>query len=594
MSAKSRFINKFAPDPAPSPNASSAGRILQRKCACGGTPGPTGECESCRKKKLQRRSRNQSTPSSSNHEPTTEAQAPPIVHEVLRSTGQPLDLATRGFAEQRFQHDFSHVRVHTDQKAADSARAVDALAYTVGRDVVFDAGQYAPQTRAGRRLLAHELAHVVQQRSAPDHGAGNLKISDASDASERVANATAETIDVGGQVPTAGVSASGMLHRSPTGPQSDPIHDAIIEDFRRREGFPESGRNESGEPVGPSEAEIKYFLSRAVEDPAKIHIAAVPDFLASSLTATRNVGVTVSDSRVVALQWSLTSPGGATIANSATVAGQPNATTQPFSLQPAHFSGANFAAGQYVLYCFGQDQTGRSVVFARRDFNVLSADLTTGTALPTTYGDLTFTQYDKVDANPPANPDFSINVELRFLPKTTVKCTDIAFLQSVQNIDASGATRAGLVSAARLARESKLSWAIDQTTGNVSPFYISETAAGVTRDDPGFGQAGSGGATPTAATLGDAPGFSAGPNAEGFRRFESCAMCRGGANVGQIYGCATWGYTTTTTGQVTLLPRSFRQMPSEQFSEARNAWNVWRNTLPAAGRPDEAPAPISP
>jgi hypothetical protein len=516
------------------------------------------------------------------------------VHDVLRSSGQSLDEATRGFVERRFQHDFSHVRVHADQKAADSARAVDALAYTVGRDIVFDAGQYAPQTRTGRRLLAHELAHVVQQSSASDHCAGHLKISDASDASERAANAAAETIDGDGQVPIARAGAGGMLQRSPRGPEDDPIHGPIIDDFRRRRGLPESGRDESGERVGPSEAEIKYVLSRPIEDPAKIRIAAVPDFLASSLTAARNVGVTVSDSRVVALQWSLTRPGGASIATSATVAGQPNATTQPFSLQPAHFSGANFVAGQYVLYCFGQDATGQSVVFARRDFNVLTADLTTGTAVPGTYGDLTFTQYDKTDANPPANLNFSINVELRFLPKTTVACTDIAFLQSVQNIDASGATRASLVSAARLARESRLSWAIDQTTGNVSPFYISETTAGVTRDDPGFGQAGSGGAVPTAATLGDAPGFSAGPNAEGYRRFESCAMCRSGTNTGQIYGCATWGYTTTTAGRVTLLPRSFRQMPSEQFSEARNAWNVWRNTLPAAGRPDEAPAPRSP
>ncbi|MGB9632210.1 MAG: DUF4157 domain-containing protein [Chloroflexaceae bacterium] len=88
---------------------------------------------------------------------------PPIVHEVLRSPGQPLDAETRAFMEPRFGHDFSRVRVHTDARAAESARAVNALAYTVGRDVVFGAGQYAPGASAGRRLLAHELAHVVQQ-----------------------------------------------------------------------------------------------------------------------------------------------------------------------------------------------------------------------------------------------------------------------------------------------------------------------------------------------------------------------------------------------------------------------------------------------
>jgi hypothetical protein len=89
---------------------------------------------------------------------------PSIVHEVLRSPGQPLDPAIRAFMEPRFGHDFSRVRVHADGRAAESARAVDSLAYTVGRDVVFGVGQYLPGTSAGQKLLAHELSHVVQQR----------------------------------------------------------------------------------------------------------------------------------------------------------------------------------------------------------------------------------------------------------------------------------------------------------------------------------------------------------------------------------------------------------------------------------------------
>ena len=92
--------------------------------------------------------------------------APPIVDRVLSSPGRPLDPATRAFMEPHFGHDFSRVRVHTDDRAAASARAVQARAYTVGADVVFDAGQYAPGTEAGRRLLAHELTHVVQQGQA--------------------------------------------------------------------------------------------------------------------------------------------------------------------------------------------------------------------------------------------------------------------------------------------------------------------------------------------------------------------------------------------------------------------------------------------
>src|ERR1044071_4903932 len=73
-------------------------------------------------------------------------EVPPIVHEVLRSPGQLLDRETRTFMEPRFGHDFSRVRLHTDAKAADSARAVNALAYTVGRNIVFAHRQYRPNS----------------------------------------------------------------------------------------------------------------------------------------------------------------------------------------------------------------------------------------------------------------------------------------------------------------------------------------------------------------------------------------------------------------------------------------------------------------
>jgi len=92
--------------------------------------------------------------------------APPIVHDVLSSEGRPLEASTRDFMEQRFGHDFSRVRVHDDSRAAASARAVNARAYSAGSQIVFGGGQYAPGNSAGLRLLAHELAHVVQQESS--------------------------------------------------------------------------------------------------------------------------------------------------------------------------------------------------------------------------------------------------------------------------------------------------------------------------------------------------------------------------------------------------------------------------------------------
>lgn len=179
--------------------------ILQRACACGQHTEAGGECESCRKKRLQRKADNRNTPDA----------VPSSVHEVLRSSGQPLDWGTRAFMEPRFgqdfsrvrthapqcataglsigptndrfeqeadqqmktlhqtpelpraRSDFSRVRVHTGLQAAQSAREVNALAYTVGNHIVFGANQYAPQHPSGQQLLAHELTHVAQQSNQP-------------------------------------------------------------------------------------------------------------------------------------------------------------------------------------------------------------------------------------------------------------------------------------------------------------------------------------------------------------------------------------------------------------------------------------------
>ena len=171
----------------PLPTLGNKTGLLQRKCACGNSSGLTGKCSECQKKKLslQRRAVNNSGESS---------EVPPIVHEVLRSPGQPLDGNTRTFMESRFGHDFSQVRVHTDGKAAKSAQSVNALAYTVGRDVVLNSGQYAPDQTSGKRLLAHELTHVIQQKNFPSLQRDQLKIGSAHDNFERQADQTANNI----------------------------------------------------------------------------------------------------------------------------------------------------------------------------------------------------------------------------------------------------------------------------------------------------------------------------------------------------------------------------------------------------------------
>jgi peptidoglycan hydrolase-like protein with peptidoglycan-binding domain len=198
--------------PTPQPFAPAATGLLQRTCACGQhTTDQHGQCTECKKKGqlLQRRAVNQNGPEV----------APPIVHEVLHSPGRPLDPATRAFIEPLFNHDFSGVRVHTDARAAESARAVNALAYTVGHHVAFDSGQYAPTTGAGRRLLAHELAHVVQQgNGATAVQCASFAISRPGDSGEREADRMADGAMGGARsgprTPTGRAGVSAVLQRT--------------------------------------------------------------------------------------------------------------------------------------------------------------------------------------------------------------------------------------------------------------------------------------------------------------------------------------------------------------------------------------------
>ncbi|HYJ84864.1 MAG TPA: DUF4157 domain-containing protein [Pyrinomonadaceae bacterium] len=172
--------------------------LLQRKCACGGSSGLAGGCESCDSKKrfgLQTKLKlnepgdiyereadriaNQlmATPEHnpvSNVPPRIQRFAgqsnrqmdgvPTSVDRTLASPGKPMEPALQQDMESRFGHDFSRVRVHSDRASEQSARDVNAHAYTVGHHIVFGAGAFTPGTNDGRRLIAHELTHVVQQQ----------------------------------------------------------------------------------------------------------------------------------------------------------------------------------------------------------------------------------------------------------------------------------------------------------------------------------------------------------------------------------------------------------------------------------------------
>ena len=132
----------------PVTNSGNARNLMHRKCSeCG-----AGET------KIQRKalSSGQNIPS----------QSPAHVQDAMSSGGQPLDVQTRNFFEPRLGYDLGNVRIHTDSKAGESAKAIDANAYTLGNNIVFSAGQYKPESDSGKRLLAHELAHVSQAASS--------------------------------------------------------------------------------------------------------------------------------------------------------------------------------------------------------------------------------------------------------------------------------------------------------------------------------------------------------------------------------------------------------------------------------------------
>jgi outer membrane protein OmpA-like peptidoglycan-associated protein len=217
------------------------GGVLQRKCACGNVSGAAGTCAECQQKQalpLQTKLKinepgdryeqeadriadqvmRMPEPSIQRQmEPEEEKEGmvqrkaigervapldtkqesfevPPIVYEVLNSPGYPLDFGTRVFMESRFGHDFSQVRVHTDAKAAESAQATHALAYTAGQDVVFGTGQYLPNTITGQKLLAHELVHTLQQRQTISNAPHRMELASANTMYEQEATQISDIV----------------------------------------------------------------------------------------------------------------------------------------------------------------------------------------------------------------------------------------------------------------------------------------------------------------------------------------------------------------------------------------------------------------
>jgi Domain of unknown function (DUF4157) len=183
----------------------------------------------------------------------------PAVRGALNSSGQALDPASRSLFEPRFGRDFSDVRVHAGAQAAASARALNARAYNAGNDIVFDAGQYRPDTSAGKRLLAHELAHVAQQTPSSMHASPQaLAVAPARDSGEAEADRAADAVIRGEAVALA--TRAPAIRRSPRDEGgSAALHEDLIEEYRAAHGLPPHGIDPStGQQVGPTDSEIRF------------------------------------------------------------------------------------------------------------------------------------------------------------------------------------------------------------------------------------------------------------------------------------------------------------------------------------------------
>lgn len=183
--------------------------VIQRECNCGGT------CTSCQGKVSEEESETAIVQRQSSADDTAVSTTADIIPSD--SPGTPLDLVTRGFMESRFGHDFSDVRVHTDSRAAQSADALAANAYTTGRDIYFAAGKYIPQSKEGQHLLAHELTHTVQQEDPESRIAASGKegaiVGSADDPSETEAEQAADAVVNGAPISKIGTETSSSVRR---------------------------------------------------------------------------------------------------------------------------------------------------------------------------------------------------------------------------------------------------------------------------------------------------------------------------------------------------------------------------------------------
>ncbi|BAV06589.1 protein of unknown function [Filimonas lacunae] len=260
--------------------------------------------------------------------PVTEATpVPPIAKQALEGNGKPLDTALRTEMEPRFGHDFSNIRIHSGDQATEAAGAVQAKAYTVGQDIVFGHQQYQPGNIQGRQLIAHELAHTIQQGEVSKAATSSLSFNNQHNGLEQQAHKAAGQVS-GGPQKTTGISegASPSIMRTPAAPDYDGVT-------------------------------AKYDRSKVTIDP-------IEDVVIADAKA-KNVNIAMNDPEIEHLTWEIYGPGDVYITGRSTTRGGAKSTSSPFEVRPDMLSKGQ---GRYTLRCTARNKTHHPIYYADSTF----------------------------------------------------------------------------------------------------------------------------------------------------------------------------------------------------------------------------------
>lgn len=539
------------------------GEIVQRECACGGV------CPRCQAMALDgARLSHPGDPSEREAErvadrmtqmPAPRAQAAPSISRLAlpgergdapsaagRGGGQVLPDRVRSYFEPRFGHDFGQVRVHDGPEASRLARSLQARAFTVGRDIYFGRGQYAPDVSDGRRRLAHELTHVVQQRAA-----------------DRIA----------GRAPWA----------APTQPRIGGAGGAFVQRQAILKDAPaDLPCNLAPNVAPPTGTRIQFTVAGTAL--SKAEMAKIDAFAKSWAAGDVLVAGFASPEGPQDLNWRLSCGRAQTVGKRLMAKGVPAANI--------HF----WAYGETNAFSTKSLPPNRRVVISTVAAPTLSpagkkAAPAAKAPPPSAAGNFGLWRVEQTIADGSVTKAgagagrYKSVVAITFAPEAkTVECKEIAFVQALQILNKAKKNPDPRVFTQN--RMTKTGWAVDRLNHRKYGWYGYNNKGKPT----GTVKPGSAPKPLTNAWMHDTPGWNQ-PSVTW--NFETCAICKSGTQANQIYGALTWGFSADVKNKLTKhRPMEFAR-PSTEFTAAAKQWNI-QAAGPVAKRNAKNQVPLGP